>query len=78
MTAREMPRDRGLRSGAIGLRTWRGRRAPFYLLPGLDVEISASEIREAIRKRAGSAERGLRTPAVEAYVRMHGLYCEGS
>ncbi len=27
-----------------------GERAPFYLLPGLDVEISASDIREAIRK----------------------------
>jgi nicotinate-nucleotide adenylyltransferase len=55
-----------------------GRRAPFYLLPGLDVEISASEIRESIRKGACSSERGLLTPAVEAYVRAHGLYCEGS
>jgi len=59
-----------------------GRRAPFYLLPGLDVEISASEIREAIREGAcegaGSAERGLLTPAVEAYLRAHRLYCEGS
>ena len=27
-----------------------GERAPFYVLPGLDVEISASDIREAIRK----------------------------
>jgi nicotinate-nucleotide adenylyltransferase len=55
-----------------------GRRAPFYLLPGLDVEISASEIRESIRKGACSAERGLLIPAVEAYVRAHGLYFEGS
>ncbi len=27
----------------------RQNRAPFYVLPGLDVEISASEIREGIR-----------------------------
>src|ERR1700677_505803 len=27
-----------------------GKRAPFHVLPGLDVEISATEIREAIRK----------------------------
>ena len=29
-----------------------GERAPFYLLPGLDVEISATEVREAIREAA--------------------------
>jgi nicotinate-nucleotide adenylyltransferase len=58
-----------------------GRRAPFFLLPGLDVEISASEIREGIREGACEGEsaglRGLLSPAVEAYIRAHGLYCEG-
>lgn len=59
-----------------------GRRAPFYLLPGLDVEISASEIREGIRERAcageGAVARGILAPAVEAYVRAHELYCPGA
>ncbi len=58
-----------------------GRRAPFYLLPGLDVEISASEIREGIGELACGGEsaglRGLLAPAVEAYIRAHGLYCQG-
>lgn len=45
-----------------------GRRAPFYLLPGLDVEISAS----AIRTRAASAH--LIPEAVAEYIRTHGLY----
>ncbi|HTV57134.1 MAG TPA: nicotinate (nicotinamide) nucleotide adenylyltransferase [Terriglobia bacterium] len=61
-----------------------GDRAPFYLLPGLDVEISASEIRKAIgsdrRGRAGNAPVALavaKTPvpgAVAEYIRSHGLY----
>ncbi len=59
-----------------------GRRAPFYLLPGLDVEISASEIREEIRERACRGEsaglRGLLAPAVGAYIRAHELYCGGN
>ncbi len=61
-----------------------GERAPFYVLPGLDVEISASEIREAIRKaipegssvaQAGSAAVQTMLPiAVAEYIRAHGLY----
>ncbi len=60
-----------------------GERAPFYLLPGLDVEISATEIREAIRK-ADHQEPGTAPtdpdanqtmlPAVAEYIRTHGLY----
>jgi nicotinate-nucleotide adenylyltransferase len=59
-------------------------RAPFYVLPGLDVEISASEIRETIRKRVAGerdatqggpqAERALLPNAVAEYIRAHGLY----
>ena len=39
-----------------------GEHAPFYLLPGLDVEISATEIREAIREaaRPGAERRAAR------------------
>ena len=61
-----------------------GERAPFYVLPGLDVEISASEVREAIRKaipegssvaQAGSAAVQTMLPiAVAEYIRAHGLY----
>jgi nicotinate-nucleotide adenylyltransferase len=80
--------DAGSKAGsAVSMRCYRiedraGRRAPFYLLPGLDVEISASEIREGIRGRGCEGDsgtlRGLLTPSVEAYIRAHGLYCEGS
>lgn len=45
-----------------------GRSAPFYLLPGLDVEISAS----AIRAQSGSP--ALVPPAVSEYIRAKGLY----
>ncbi len=53
-----------------------GRMAPFYLLPGLDVEISASEIRKQIGCcfEDPAATRGLLTPAVAEYIRAHGLY----
>jgi len=65
-----------------------GERAPFYLLPDLDVEISATEIREAIRKAtfrnvpgaskiapADSATIQTMLPAAVAeYIRKHGLY----
>jgi len=57
-----------------------GERTPFYLLPGLDVEISASEIRAQIRIQvhAAAAEEsagGKLLPTVVAdYVRSHGLY----
>jgi nicotinate-nucleotide adenylyltransferase len=61
-----------------------GERAPFYVLPGLDVEISASEIREAIRKADLGASR-VAQPGSEAvqtmlpvavadYIRANGLY----
>jgi nicotinate-nucleotide adenylyltransferase len=57
-----------------------GDRAPFYLLPGLHVEISASEIRAQIRDlvyatpaTAGSGQ-ALFPNAVLDYIRSHGLY----
>lgn len=60
-----------------------GARTPFYLLPGLDVEISATEIREGISRGAGGQMIGTlagpeKKPVVPAavaeYIRSHGLY----
>jgi nicotinate-nucleotide adenylyltransferase len=57
-----------------------GERAPFYVLPGLDVEISASEIRKGIRGQIqtapGSAANGreLVPAAVRGYIAQHNLY----
>jgi len=54
----------------------RGDRAPFYLLPELDVEISASDIREQVRLAPDDTtlERKLLPQAVAAYVVRKGLY----
>ena len=49
-----------------------GDRAPLYLLPGLDVEISASEIRDQLRTEAGTGE--LLPDAVAQYVGRRCLY----
>ncbi|MGA9063600.1 MAG: nicotinate (nicotinamide) nucleotide adenylyltransferase [Terracidiphilus sp.] len=51
-------------------------RAPFYVLPGLDVEISASEIRAQIRDALGSQafRRDLLPAAVREYIARHELY----
>ena len=50
-----------------------GRHAPFYLLPGLDVEISASAIRAQMAARP-AAEVSLVPAAVAAYIQEHNLY----
>jgi nicotinate-nucleotide adenylyltransferase len=53
-----------------------GQQAPFYLLPDLDVEISASEIREG-RGRGdsiGHPIRELLPEAVWEYIQAHNLY----
>ena len=68
-------------SGAVELRcsTLRntaGATAPFYLLPGLHVEISASEIRaqlRAARDARAQAQESL-PAAVAGYIRAHNLY----
>jgi nicotinate-nucleotide adenylyltransferase len=56
--------------------------APFYLLPGLEIEISASEIRDQIRRRdrvpapaqGQTPERDLLPAAVSDYIRDNSLY----
>ena len=56
-----------------------GQRAPFYLLPGLDVAISASQIRELAHAQLGAdagslAGRELLPDAVAEYLWAHELY----
>ena len=60
------------------LRNPAGAEAPFYLLPGLEIDISASEIRETAgaalnRLRAGP---GMLADAVCDYIASHHLYSE--
>lgn len=62
------------------LKNQAGDIAPFYLLPGLHVEISASQVREQIGKLDGAdlgrrtAEDDLLPRTVSNYIRTHGLY----
>jgi nicotinate-nucleotide adenylyltransferase len=57
------------------IRNRAGESAPFYLLPELDVEISASEIRNQVRSdHETAATQSLLTGPVADYIRSHGLY----
>jgi len=53
-----------------------GQHAPFFVMPGLDIEISASAIREQIHTaQGGETESPQSVPeAVAGYIRSHGLY----
>lgn len=65
---------------------WAGKPAPFYLLPGVDVPISASRIRELLRIREAARAEVLTGPgdrevcgallpaAVAEFVKSRGLY----
>ena len=55
------------------LRNPAGQQAPFYLLPGLDIEISASEIRNQLRDTQTPQPTEL-PAAVSEYILAHGLY----
>jgi nicotinate-nucleotide adenylyltransferase len=49
--------------------------APLYVLPGLDVEISASGIRSQVRDAEAGSKAAAVVPApVAEYIRSHGLY----
>jgi nicotinic acid mononucleotide adenylyltransferase len=62
------------------LRNPAGELAPFYLLPGLHIDISASQIRNQIRNQPKPSaalqkpELALLTPPVLEYIRAHNLY----
>jgi nicotinate-nucleotide adenylyltransferase len=68
--------ESGIEVRAFILVNQAGDRAPFYVLPGLHVEISASEIRAQIHAASGSpaAGRDLVPQAVRNYIAQHGLY----
>lgn len=69
----------GIEVRAFNLTNSAGARTPFFVLPGLDVPVSATEIRASIRSgRAGAnAEaQGQVSAAVDRYIREHDLYRE--
>ena len=76
--------EMGLEVRALTLVNQASERVPFYVLPGLHVEINASEIREKIQRvtpgqpnaarAAATAEWALLPGAVAEYIRAHGLY----
>jgi nicotinate-nucleotide adenylyltransferase len=64
--------DGGERRLVLGLRGAEGRQSKLYLLPDLAEDISATEIRNAIRE--GSEAQTVLDPKVVAYIREQGLY----
>jgi len=70
------PSESGIEVRALNLVNPAGQRAPFYLLPGLDVEISGTEIRAQIRNSSSGqiVDRNLLPLAVRDYIAQHGLY----
>lgn len=70
------PAGSGVEMRPYQLGSPQGLTTPFYLLPGLEIEISASEIREQVRATAGSRPPGreLLPASVSAYIRSHRLY----
>jgi nicotinate-nucleotide adenylyltransferase len=80
-TGLTMGAEAGYESGAAAelhrytLRNAEGRTAAFYVLSGLDVEISATDIRVQIRAGESSGAGPSLVPATVArYIRTHGLY----
>lgn len=60
--------------GTYTLTNAAGETAALYLLPGLDIPISASEIRNQLQGHADADESGLVPAAVADYIWRHGLY----
>jgi nicotinate-nucleotide adenylyltransferase len=81
-------RESGIEVRAFSVVNPAGERAPFYVLPGLDIEISGTQIRESIREvireatlseshiaQGGFAALQTMLPAAVAnYIHAHGLY----
>jgi nicotinate-nucleotide adenylyltransferase len=70
------PSDSAIEVKSYQLRNSAGEHAPFYVLPGLNVEISASEVREQICAASENRTKGhgLLPRAVSDYIRSHNLY----
>jgi nicotinate-nucleotide adenylyltransferase len=67
--------DPGIPLESYTLRNAQGQSAGLYVLPGLDVEISATDIRAQIRSgNTGDQGRPLIPSAVAQYIRERGLY----
>jgi len=67
--------ESGVEVRAFSLVSAGGKRAPFYVLPGLDVEISATEIRTQMREGNESLTAStVLAPRIAEYIRAHGLY----
>lgn len=74
-TPSEPVAKRAIEMLTYAIRNPHGETASFYLLPGLDVEISASDIRTQIRSAAGPSSTSRFLPAkVAEYIREQGLY----
>ncbi len=69
---READPEREIRS--YRLRNRAQETTPFYLLPGLQVEISASAIRQQVRSTAGASALDVLPAAVADYIRARNLY----
>jgi nicotinate-nucleotide adenylyltransferase len=67
--------DPNIELDSYTLRGAQGQTATLYVLPGLDVEISATDIRAQIRAGNDGSPRPQPVPApVARYIREHGLY----
>ncbi len=66
--------ESGVDIRSFTIRDLAGRNAPFFLLPGLDVEISASAIRVQAQSASPVPEATLVPPAVSEYIRTKDLY----
>ena len=66
--------ERVVKPGAVAwtLRDEAGRRSNLYLLPDLQVDVSATDIRSAIA--GDKSAEGVLTPAVRRYIEQNGLY----
>jgi nicotinate-nucleotide adenylyltransferase len=66
----------GIEVRIFTLRNPAGAATPFYLLPGLEIEVSASEIRRQAQAAHGRLDAGhdLLPEAVSDYIAAHGLY----
>src|SRR5271166_429949 len=69
----EQPSESQISLLRFTLRNPSGRQSPFYLLPGLDIDISASQIRG--RVRAQTPLPAQLPPSVSEYICAHRLYC---